>query len=67
VGQGIPLSCALLPLLPVAKVMGKTFMYTQLQLPSQSGPDQFFLPVCLILPVCLVTEVPGSPLSTEGL
>jgi hypothetical protein len=67
-GEGVPLSNALPLLPPVAKVMGETFRYTQLQPPGQSDPDQFiFLLVHLILPVCLATQVPGSPLPAEGL
>jgi hypothetical protein len=67
VGEGVPLSCVLLPLLPVVKVMGKTFMYIWLQPTGQHDSDHFFSLVCLVLPVCLMTQVPGSPLPAEGL
>jgi hypothetical protein len=62
-GEGIPLSHALLPLPPVAKVMGKTFRYVH-----PTGVTQInFLSVCFALLVCLVTQVLGSPLPAEGL
>jgi hypothetical protein len=54
--EGIPFSCALPPLLPLAKVVGKTFRYIRLQ----SDPYQFF--ACL-----LEIQVPSSPLPAEGL
>jgi hypothetical protein len=47
-GEGLPLSPALPPLPPVAKVIGKTFMFIWLQPPCQSDPDQFFLFVHLL-------------------
>jgi hypothetical protein len=67
-GEGVSLSRTLPPLSPMAKVMWRTFGYIQLQPPGQCDPDNFFfLPVCLILLLCFVTQVTGSPLPAEGL
>jgi hypothetical protein len=49
-GEDIPLSHPLLPLPPVARVMGKTCRYIWLQPPGQNDPDEFF---CLFVLLCL--------------
>jgi hypothetical protein len=59
-GEGSPLSQALLPLPPVAKAMGKTFRYIWLQSPGWHNPDQFF--ACLS---CLPCD-PGTWFSSTS-
>jgi hypothetical protein len=58
-GEGIPLSCAFLPLPPVAKVMGKT-LGTLAAATAAECPLINFLSIRFDLPVCPVTQVSGS-------
>jgi hypothetical protein len=54
-GEGVPLSHALPPLPPVAKIMGKTFRYIR-----------YSHPAGMILIISFPCS-PGSPLPAEGL
>jgi hypothetical protein len=64
VGEGILAFLAFLPLPPVAKVVENFFPGAATTPPRK--PLTNFLSIYFDLPVCPVTQVPGSPLPAEG-